>query len=84
MHFDARLLHCGGGGVLLEEVLDAERRHASRAGGRDRLPPTLVLHVAGGEHAVNVRRHCAWVRDHVPVGVHVYHAAKKVTRRLVS
>ena len=38
-----------------EPALGVERCHAARAGRGDRLPVDVILHVAGGEHAVDLR-----------------------------
>jgi len=52
----------------VEIVLGVERRHASAAGGGDRLPIDVVLHVAAGKHAGHARL-CSVVREDVAVGV---------------
>ncbi len=49
-----------------EEALGIDRGHAARAGGGDRLPIDVILHVAGGEHTRHVRARAA-VRHDVAV-----------------
>ena len=61
--------------VVLEPVLDVECRHATRACSGDRLAVDVVLDVAAGEDAVDVRRR-AVVGDEVAVLVQVELSAK--------
>ena len=59
-----------GAGMAFErgEVpLGVERAHTARAGGRDRLAVDVILHVADGEHAGDVRLGRARLRDQVAV-----------------
>ena len=51
--------------LLGEEALGVERGHAAGPGRGDRLPVDVVLHVAGGEHARDVRLGRARLRDEV-------------------
>ena len=47
--------------VFGEELLGIDGRHAAGPCGRNRLPVTMVLHIAGGEHAFDVRFGPSWV-----------------------
>ncbi len=51
--------------LLLEEALGVERGHRARAGGGDRLAVRVILHVARGEDARDVRSRRARLRDEV-------------------
>ena len=51
--------------LLGEQALGVERRHTAGAGGGDRLAVDVILHVAGGEDAVDVRLGRAGRREQV-------------------
>src|SRR5581483_10609248 len=84
-----RRLPAGGerrAGMALERgevALGVERRHAAGAGGGDRLPVGVVLHVPGGEDPGEVRRRAAGPRDEVALLVVVELVAEEGGVRVV-
>ena len=53
-----------------QPLVDLERRHAARPRGGDRLAEHLVLHVAGGKHALDRGSRAARLRQDVALCVH--------------
>src|SRR5688572_7437605 len=65
-----------------EEPLRVERGGAARPGGGDRLPVDVILHVAGGEDARDVRFGRLALRDQVAVLVVVEPVDEELRRRV--
>src|SRR5690606_18527898 len=70
--------------LRLEEALRVHRRHAAGAGRGDGLAIDRILHVARGEHALDVGRGRARLGQDVAALVHVELAAKQLGVRLVT
>src|SRR4051812_25096541 len=89
-YFGGRLAPgCGLGGHQMalacgEKPLGVERSHRARAGRRDRLAVDVVLHVADGEHAGDVRLGRVRLRDQVAGVVVVERLEEELRVRVVA